>query len=75
MWVQRTAEEIAQWHKATDREARSHGRVIAGMVWLGISLFAERRRSPTRSLSCSMWNGGAIAGSLHLLNESSKARY
>jgi len=34
MWVQRTSEEIAKWHEATEREARSHGRIIAGVVWV-----------------------------------------
>jgi hypothetical protein len=32
MWIQRTPEEVAKWHAATHREARSHGRLIAGMM-------------------------------------------
>jgi len=38
MWVQRTPEEIAKWHEATAREALSHGRFIAGMVWILVSV-------------------------------------
>src|ERR1043166_4510561 len=38
MWIERTAEEVAKWHEATAREARSHGRLIGGMVWVLVSL-------------------------------------
>ncbi len=38
MWTQRTPEEVAKWHEATEREARSHGRLIAGIVWVGVSV-------------------------------------
>jgi len=37
MWVQRTAEETAKWNEAAIREARNHGRLIAGMVWILVS--------------------------------------
>ena len=41
MWIERTPEEIAKWQDATAREARSHGRLIGGMVWILVSvLFA-----------------------------------
>lgn len=38
MWTQRTPEEVAKWHDATQREARSHGRLIAGMVLIIVPL-------------------------------------
>ena len=38
MWIQRTPEEIAKWHDASQREARSHGRLIAGMVLVIVPL-------------------------------------
>src|SRR5215472_6097069 len=38
MWVERTPEEIAKWHDATQREARSHGRLIAVMVLVVVPL-------------------------------------
>ena len=40
MWIQRTSEEIAKWHRASEREACSHGRLIAGMVWALVSVLA-----------------------------------
>jgi len=40
MWVQRTPDEIAEWEKAAEIEARSYGRLIAGMVWILVSLLA-----------------------------------
>src|ERR1041385_3949883 len=38
MWVQRTPEEVAKWHTATEREARSHGRLMGGAVWALVSV-------------------------------------
>ena len=38
MWIQRTPEEVAKWHNATKREARSHGRLIAGLVLVIVPL-------------------------------------
>jgi len=38
MWVQRTAGEREQWHRTTARDARSHGLIIGGMVWVVLSL-------------------------------------
>jgi len=40
MWIQRTSEEIAKWHKATEREACSHGRLMAGIIWALFSISA-----------------------------------
>jgi hypothetical protein len=37
MWIPRTPEEVAKWHTATVREARSAGWLIAGLSWLGIT--------------------------------------
>ena len=34
MWIPRTPEEVTKWHIATQREARMHGWLIAGLVWL-----------------------------------------
>ena len=39
MWIKRTPEEVAKWHEVTARDARSHGRLIGGMVWVLVSLF------------------------------------
>jgi hypothetical protein len=39
MWIQRTPEEVAKWHEATAKEARSHGRLVAGLVWVGVAVF------------------------------------
>jgi hypothetical protein len=36
MWIPRTPEEVEKWHAASQREARSHGWLIAGLSWLGI---------------------------------------
>src|SRR5258706_457821 len=38
MWVFRTPEEVTKWQAATLREARSHGRLMGGMVWLLVSM-------------------------------------
>src|SRR5215510_3502587 len=38
MWVERTPEEVEKWHEAARREARSHGRLIAGIAWVAISI-------------------------------------
>jgi len=38
MWTQRTPEEVAKWHDSTQREAQSHGRLIAGMVLVIVPL-------------------------------------
>ncbi|MDR3458527.1 MAG: hypothetical protein P4N60_13840 [Verrucomicrobiae bacterium] len=38
MWIQRTPEEITKWQKAAESEARSHGRFIAGIVWVAVSM-------------------------------------
>lgn len=38
MWIQRTPEEVAKWHGATQQEARSHGRLIAGIVLVIVPL-------------------------------------
>ena len=40
MWVQRTPEEVTKWQKAAEREACSHGRLIAGIVWVLVSICA-----------------------------------
>jgi len=37
MWVPRTSEEVNNWHAATKREARTHGLLMAGLVWAGIT--------------------------------------
>jgi len=39
MWIERTPTEVAKWHEATQRDARSHGRFIAGIVWVLVSAF------------------------------------
>lgn len=38
MWTQRTTEEIAKWQKAAEGEARAHGRLIAGIVWILVAV-------------------------------------
>lgn len=40
MWIKRTPEEIAQWEKGAERQASSHGWIIAGPVWVLVSVFA-----------------------------------
>jgi hypothetical protein len=40
MWVHRTPEEMIQWEKRAEQEARSHGWLIAGIVWVLVSIFA-----------------------------------
>lgn len=32
MWIQRTPDEIVKWQESTCREARSHGRLMSGLV-------------------------------------------
>jgi len=39
MWVQRSGLEVARWHEITRRDARSHGRTMAVVVWLGLCVF------------------------------------
>ena len=39
MWIQRTPDEIALWQKRAEGEASSHGRLIAGISWLLVSIF------------------------------------
>ena len=38
MWIQRSPEEVARWQKAAAREAASHGRLVAGAVWILIAV-------------------------------------
>lgn len=38
MWTPRSPEEITQWHKNAEREAISHGRMIAGIVWVVVAI-------------------------------------
>lgn len=38
MWIERTPEEIKQWEKKAESEASSHGWLIAGTVWLLVSI-------------------------------------
>src|SRR5258705_11839093 len=40
MWIKRTPDEVAKWHETSAREARAHGRLIGGMIWVLGSLFA-----------------------------------
>jgi hypothetical protein len=36
MWIPRTPDEAQKWHAATQREARFHGCLFAGLLWLSI---------------------------------------
>ena len=38
MWIPRTPEESIKWQKAGEREAGSHGRLIAGITWVLVSI-------------------------------------
>jgi len=38
MWVERTPEEMKKWSERTAKEARNHGRLMAGVVWILVSL-------------------------------------
>jgi hypothetical protein len=38
MWILRSPDEIAKWAATTEREARSHGRFIAGIVLVIVPL-------------------------------------
>lgn len=38
MWVQRTSEEVARWQKDAESEACSHGRMVGGLVWVGVAI-------------------------------------
>jgi hypothetical protein len=40
MWIERTPEEIVKWQKSAEKEARSHGQLIGGGVWVLVSIFA-----------------------------------
>ena len=40
MWIQRQSDEVNKWQKAAEHEARSHGRLIAGIVWILVSIGA-----------------------------------
>ena len=33
MWIQRTHEQIVKWHVATEKQASSTARTVAGVVW------------------------------------------
>jgi len=39
MWIKRTPEEMIQWENRAQKEARSHGWLIAGIVWVLVSIF------------------------------------
>lgn len=63
MWIQRTPEEVAKWNDATQQEARSSGRLIAGIVLVLVPLliaggwFVSFRAGPAvqQSASGSFW--------------------
>ena|SRR4051812_16438093 len=38
MWIERTSEEVGDWQKSAEQEARSHGRLMAGIVWALVSV-------------------------------------
>jgi hypothetical protein len=40
MWIKRTPDEVAKWHETSAQEARAHGRLIGGMIWVLGSFFA-----------------------------------
>lgn len=40
MWVQRTADEMAEWDRRSGREARFHGLMIAGVIWVVVPIIA-----------------------------------